>query len=213
MQLYMCYHGRLIFKTVCIFVFRLLAQPSQGWLARRIILPYVYTRLWHIWLFPWDFFVLQDEYSDTLNIFFCCILSRAWSGNLEDQHDFAHSLSYGSLLYSWGVSFDCFVFPTFWEGIRSGISNLRVMLLRELVLRICTDFWRYTSCFQVASSIGPLLAGRVLVGSSWYRGSLLINSLQIFQRDCFAIVSDIPGNHFPTSWCFIWAWNFRPRVG
>ena len=51
-----CCHGWRVFHKIFIFVLRLPAQPPQGWLARRILLPYVYTCLWRRWLLPWDFF-------------------------------------------------------------------------------------------------------------------------------------------------------------
>ena len=54
-------------------------------------------------------------------------------------------------------------------------------------------------CCRVDSSIYPLLAGDVLVGSSWSCGFILVKGSRKFWRDRFALESDVPGSCLTTS--------------
>ena len=159
----------------------------------------VYPPLWRGWLLPWAFIftrfvVRQLGYSISLDSQPCLIWTpwgpaRFWA---------IAFLGVPTLLLRGLPS----IIPSFRRcrrGLRSGMRDSRSASAQPVLEDPFRFSWRYPSCCQVASSIWLLLAGGVLVGSSWYRGSLLIKGLQSFWRDCFAIASDVPGSRFPTS--------------
>ena len=93
-----------------------------------------------------------------------------------------------------GSTFDSTVFQTFTEGLRSGLRNLMFASAQTGIEDLSRFSWRSPSCHRVVSSIWPLLAGGVLVGSSWSHGLLLIKGLQRFWRELFKIVRHVPGS-------------------
>ena len=130
------------------FVLRLTAKPSWGLLARCIFLPSFYTRPL-AWLASRPGFFLQGAHSNTLDIFFRCILRRVWSVNLEGRRASAHSLSCKGPLYSWGVSL---WLPCLSEKIGWGsevVWGTWGLLPRNLVLRICPNFLGNLPLFSV----------------------------------------------------------------
>ena len=85
---------------------------------------------------------------------------------------------------------------TFSEGSPKWSEELEVSSTQPGLEDTSRFYWRSPSCLQVASSIWMLLTGRILVGSYWYRGSLLIKGLKLFSErllhDCERFPSDFP---------------------
>ena len=78
--------------------------PSQGWLVRRILLPYILTTFWCGWLLTWYFYFYKLRSPEP------CIFALYGFSAVSDLNTlrvgalFTHSLSCGYLLYSWGKS-------------------------------------------------------------------------------------------------------------
>ena len=87
----------------------------------------------------------------------------------------------------------------FSEDLWINMRNLMSASTRPCLDNLSQFFLLSPSCRQVALSIRPLFSDGVLVGSSWTRGSFLIQRACKFLRDCFAIAISVPASCFSDS--------------
>ena len=185
MCLCMCCHGWRVFHTVCIFFLALAIASLVVFVGEADYPPIcLHSPLAH-----------QDL---ALRFYFtrCEVRHLGYFISLDYHMCTFRTTSLGVCSVLAGPFF-CLMFWSFWRGVRSGQVNLRALSAWPGLENPSWSSWWSLSYIQVASSIWTLLAGSVLVGSSWSRGSLLIKGLRSYRRYCFAIAVDVPGSCFP----------------
>ena len=114
---------------------------------------------------------------------------------------FAHLMSCGSVLWSWGVSLIFSCLSDIFGGCFKVVWWNWCIFLRNLVLGIPTNFLVGLPIVDVLPHtlkfywLGVFLWDHIdPMVSFWYKG------LQVFKRDCFGIASDVPGSFLYTPW-------------